>query len=258
MTDQSVHFPQFYMTLPAPCPYLPDRQERKVFTELSGHDAAALNDALSLIGFRRSQRVAYRPACEDCAACLSVRIPVEDFRPDRRMRRIKKLNADLIEQVTPAWVTDEQFLLLRDYIDARHASGGMADMDLYDFTAMVEDTAVDTQMVEYRLRNLDDPDAAPSRLLAACLTDVMDDGLSMIYSFYAPDQTARSLGTLMILAHIERTRRLGLAYVYLGYWIENCRKMSYKADFQPLEAFRGERWVRLAPPTARRHQRDPS
>lgn len=246
MTDQSrIRFPQFYITSPQPCPYLPGRYEKKVFTHLLGDEPVSLNNMLSQAGFRRSQNIAYRPACEDCQSCVSVRVIVNDFRPSRTFRRIVARNGDIQPALAPAAATDEQYGLLRRYLDTRHTEGGMADMSRLDYVAMVEDTTVSTRVVEYRLR--DDMGAAP--LIAAALTDTLDDGLSMVYSFYDPQETARSLGTLMVLDHIERARALGLPYVYLGYWVDGSRKMSYKTRFAPLEALFPEGWRKLPPQT---------
>ncbi|RME63848.1 MAG: arginyltransferase [Alphaproteobacteria bacterium] len=244
MTDQSLQFPRFFVTAPSPCPYLPGRQERKVFTELRGPGADSLNEALSRVGFRRSQSVAYRPACEGCAACISVRVIASRFRPTRSMRRVLRTNRDVAATVLDPAVTREQFDLLKHYLDDRHAEGGMADMDLGEYTEMVEHTPVRTQMIEYRLPS----PCGPGRLIAACLTDEMSDGLSMVYSFYDPRAQARSLGTYLILHHIDMAVRRGLRYVFLGYWIEGSRKMAYKTRFRPLERLTPQGWVAMADP----------
>lgn len=235
--DQT-QFPQFYITAPSPCPYLKGRYEKKVFTHLVGERAVSLNNMLSQAGFRRSQGIAYRPACDGCDACISVRIRVDEFTPSRNMRRTLNANRDLVRVKKPALATEEQFSLLRAYLDTRHQQGGMADMTALDFVSMVEDTAVDTSLIEYRPRAAD----SENRLIAAALTDRLEDGLSMVYSFFEPDLNARSLGTYLILDHIELARELGLPYVYLGYWIEGSTKMAYKARFKPLEALTREGW----------------
>lgn len=237
MTDQSLQFPKFYVTAPSPCPYLPGREERKVFTELAGPDAPALNEALSRVGFRRSQSVAYRPACEGCNACISVRVPARAFAPRRRHRRLLNRNADIVAARRPAVATDEQFELLRRYLDHRHHEGGMADMDIHEYADMVENSPVETQLVEYRL-----PKSDGGNLIAAALTDVMSDGLSMVYSFFDPDAAHRSPGIWMILEHIHHAAGTGLDYVYLGYWIAESPKMAYKAEFSPLERLGAEGW----------------
>ena len=246
MTAHSRDTPQFYLTAPSPCPYLPGKEERKVFTHLVGDRAADLNDLLTHGGFRRSQSIAYRPACEACRACVSVRVIVDQFRPTRSMRRIRERNADVIGEMRVPVPTSEQYSVFRAYLDHRHFDGGMADMTVLDYAMMVEDSHVATKIIEYRLRPVEGPRGGErgGELLAVALTDVLGDGLSMVYSFYEPDAADRSLGTLMILDHIARARRMGLAYVYLGYWVRGSRKMDYKGRFLPQERLMAEGWVR--------------
>ena len=232
--------PQFYVTAPQPCPYLEGRVERKLFTALQGSNADTLNDVLSHQGFRRSQNVLYRPSCADCAACLSARIATDGFAPSRSMRRVLKRNEGVIRAATTPWASEEQFALFRKYLGSRHSDGGMADMDVYEYAAMVEETPVRSRIVEY----YDQTDQG-RELIAVCLTDVLSDGLSMVYSFFDPDYAHRSLGTYVILDHIEIAREANLDYVYLGYWVPGSRKMDYKARFKPLEIFRGGNWQRL-------------
>jgi arginyl-tRNA--protein-N-Asp/Glu arginylyltransferase len=247
VTSEPRDGPQFYLTSPSPCPYLPGREERKVFTHLVGRRAIALNDALTASGFRRSQTIAYRPACEDCSACVSVRVLVDEFSFTRNMRRVLEANRDLVGAPLAARPTSEQYSLFRGYLDSRHSAGGMADMNVLDYTMMIEDSHVETRLVEYRRRG---PDTAingrgTGPLLAVCLTDVLTDGLSMVYSFYDHEHAERSLGTFMILEHIERARRLGLPYLYLGYWVEGSRKMAYKARYLPQERLGMDGWARV-------------
>jgi arginine-tRNA-protein transferase len=242
--------PQFFVTAPQPCPYLDGRAERKLFTTLRNPDASAVNDFLSLRGFRRSQGVVYRPSCTGCQACLSTRIPVATFRPGRAHRKVLSRNADVRRAASPARATDDQYDLFRRYLDHRHADGGMAEMDAFEFAAMIEETPVGTRVVEYR-RPADpelDEDEAP--LIGACLTDVLGDGLSMVYSFFDPLEDRRSLGTYMILDHLEIARQAGLPYVYLGYWVPGSPKMDYKARFRPFEIYQREAWVRVDDPAA--------
>jgi arginyl-tRNA--protein-N-Asp/Glu arginylyltransferase len=213
-----------------------------VFTELSGQDATGLNDALGRIGFRRSQSVAYRPSCADCAACVSVRVCANEFRASQSQKRTLRRNRDLISTACKPWATEEQYALLRDYIMARHPDGGMAEMDEQDFADMVEQTPVETMMIEYREPR---EDGSAGRLIGCCLTDRQGDGLSMIYSFFDPDHPSREgLGNYIILDHIQRSARLGLPYVYLGYWIDGSDRMSYKTRFRPLEKLGPEGWTR--------------
>ncbi|KAA5607595.1 arginyltransferase [Roseospira marina] len=231
--------PQFFFTTaPMPCPYLDGRLERKIVTDLTGPSADTVHDALSRAGFRRSHTIAYAPACPGCQACLPVRIVVDGFKPRGTLRRITKANTDLSVTVLTASATAEQYQLFARYQQARHGESDMALMGFFDYRSMVEDSPIDTAMAEFR-----DPDGT---LVAGCLLDRMNDGLSAVYSFFEPDSaTRRSLGTYMVLWLIERARSEGLDYVYLGYWIENSRKMSYKSRFRPLEAFGPEGWSRL-------------
>ena len=246
MTQQPRDTPQFFLTSPAPCPYLPGRQERKVFTHLVGERAPELNDVLTQGGFRRSQSIAYRPACETCRACISVRVLVKEFDP-APFRRITQANEDLVGHARAPVPTAEQYSLFRAYLDARHSDGGMADMTVLDYAMMVEDSHVRTKLIEYRRRG---PDTAingrgTGPLVAVALTDELADGLSMVYSFYEPDARSRSLGTFLILDHIERARKLGYSYVYLGYWVEGARKMGYKGRFRPQERLMPDGWTRV-------------
>ncbi|WP_170343988.1 arginyltransferase [Ruegeria atlantica] len=233
--------PQFYVTAPQPCPYLDGRMERKLFTALQGEGAEQLNNSLSQQGFRRSQNVLYRPSCTDCAACLSARIDVSAFRPTKSQKRAEKRNGYLQRRATSPWATDEQYELFRRYLDTRHADGGMADMDVFEFAAMIEETPIRSRVVEYA-----DPETGD--LIAVSLTDVLDDGLSMVYSFYDPNQPQNSLGTYMILDHIEIAREAGLPYIYLGYWVPGSPKMGYKAKFSGLEAYVQGEWQKITDP----------
>ncbi|UAK24391.1 arginyltransferase [Sphingomonas nostoxanthinifaciens] len=236
-------FPRFFVTTPAPCPYLPGRTERKVFTELSGSHAAELNEALGRIGFRRSQGVAYRPSCIDCQACVSVRVVAGEFTPNSTQRKLARRHADLEISACSPWTTEEQFALLRRYLAARHPGGGMAEMDELDFADMVEQTPVTTYLIEYREPSVD---GRPGRLIGACLTDQQSDGLSMVYSFFEPDLPGRpGLGTFIILDHIARACASRLAYIYLGYWVKGSARMQYKVRFQPLERLGPSGWRRL-------------
>ena len=235
--------PQFYVTAPQPCPYLPGRMERKLFTALSGPTARALNDSLSQQGFRRSQTVLYRPSCPECAACMSARVRVKDFRPSKSQRRILRRNRDLVRIANAPWATEAQYALFRRYLEARHAGGGMTDMDLFEFAAMIAETPVETRVFEYHMA---DP-AAPEghRLVAVALTDILADGPSMVYSFFDPDLSRRSLGAYMILDHVEIARQHGQPYLYLGYWVPGSDKMGYKAAYRPLEIHTREGWQDL-------------
>ena len=234
--------PQFFLTPGGACPYLPDKVERKVFARLMGPHAGSLNDALTHSGFRRSQMIAYRPACDACSACVSVRVVASEFVASRTMRRMQRINSDLIRTVVPPEATREQFALLQNYLASRHAGGGMSDMGLFDYVAMVEETPIETILIEYRIR---EPNGNAGALVACALTDVLQDGLSMVYSFFDPALSLRSLGTHMILDHVQVAKAKRLPFVYLGYWVRGSRKMDYKARFRPLEALGPAGWKRI-------------
>jgi arginine-tRNA-protein transferase len=254
VTQHSRDTPQFYLTAPSPCPYLAGQEERKVFTHLVGERAPELNNILTQGGFRRSQSIAYRPACEGCRSCVSVRVIAKEFRPTRSMRRIANRNADIESEMRLAVPTSEQYAIFRAYLDSRHRDGGMADMTVLDYAMMVEDSHIETRIIEYRRRESPSTPAPADGaarvrrrgdLLAVALTDVLGDGLSMVYSFFDPEESARSLGTLMVLDHIVRAQRMGLSYVYLGYWVRGSHKMDYKGRFLPQERLAPDGWMRV-------------
>lgn len=239
MTEQfSTSKLRFYLTEPQPCPYLENKLERKLFAPLIGNNAADVNDELSANGFRRSQNVAYRPQCPGCTACTATRIASQNYEPSRRDRRIMRRNASLRRAIKPALATQEQFGVFRQYVTERHSEGGMAEMDALDFASMVEDSTVRTQIIEYWGEDED----GDNELRAVCLTDVMADGLSMVYSFFDPTYSSDSLGRFMVLDHVEIVRALGLPHLYLGYWVEGCQKMTYKAEFPATEMLINGKW----------------
>ncbi|OIQ93127.1 putative arginyl-tRNA--protein transferase [mine drainage metagenome] len=229
------HF--FFTTAPLPCPYLAGRMERKIVTELSGPDAESLHETLSRAGFRRSHSIAYTPACQGCSACIAVRIVVKDFEPNRTMRKILRRNAGLEARFTAPHASAEQYRLFARYQESRHSGGDMALMGFYDYRSMVEDSPIQTFVVEFRDNS--------GMLRAAVLTDRMDDGLSAVYSFYEPTMSEDSLGTYMVLWLVEEARRQNLPYVYLGYWVRDSGKMAYKIRFSPLEAYGPGGWAPL-------------
>ncbi|WAC48792.1 arginyltransferase [Asticcacaulis sp. SL142] len=238
----SEHFPgrklRYYLTIPGPCPYLPNLEERKVFVHLPPLEAISVNDQLSAIGFRRSQNIAYRPACHNCNACQSVRIPVNEYVLSKSDRRIFKRNSDLTKSFVEAEASREQYELLQRYLRSRHPDGGMMDMTWPDLVAMIEDTLVRTHIIEYRL---------DGRLIGCVLVDALNDGLSLVYSFYDPDLMSRSLGRYVILDHIAQAQKVGYPYVYLGYWVKGSPKMDYKSRYRPLEGLTDGGWQRIRP-----------
>ncbi len=225
---------RFFYSAPAPCPYLPGRVERRIFADLTGPKAAHGYDLLSEAGFRRSLGFAYRPACPGCNACIAVRIPVARFAAAGKWRRIQRTNNDLLVTERPPVATAEQFELFCRYQQSRHGEGEMARMDFADYRTMVEVGVMDSSILEFR--------RADGGLVAACLADRLGIGLSAVYSFFEPDEARRSLGTHMILTLVDECRTRGLPHVYLGYWIEECRKMAYKTRFRPIEALTREGW----------------
>lgn len=238
----------FHTTAPAPCPYLHDRLERKIVTELAQGDPSRFHEILSRSGFRRSHAIAYAPACPTCQACVPVRIDVEGFIETRGFRRVRHANRDLTVIPCPPRASGEQHRLFLDYQEVRHAGGDMSAMEFHEYRAMIEDSPIQTAIYEYR-----DPQGT---LTAAVPADVMDDGLSAVYSFYRPDLPKRSLGSFVVLTLIDACRERGLPYLYLGYWIAESRKMSYKSRFQPLEAYGIDGWSRSLPAESRINPRD--
>jgi arginyl-tRNA--protein-N-Asp/Glu arginylyltransferase len=240
---------QFYVTASQPCPYLTGRVERKLFTSLQGIDASILNNTLSKQGFRRSQNVLYRPACVACTACLSARIDVQKFEPSKSQRRILRRNASLQRLPNAPWATEKQYDLFRSYLNRRHATGGMVDMDIFEFAAMIEETPVTSRVMEYT--------TSEGNLNAVCLTDVFDDGLSLVYSFFETSVPKNSIGTYMILDHIKIAKEAGLPYVYLGYWVQGSDKMAYKTKFSGVEVFRNQKWAPFDPSYSYETARNP-
>ncbi len=228
---------QFYLTIPGPCPYLPGRLERKIFTQLDPLDGPHLNNYLTHAGFRRSQNVIYRPACETCRECRSLRVLVADFKPSKRFRRIANKNKDLSREIRGPIATREQFDLLKLYLTSRHEKGGMADMDFARYEMMVEDCATETEIVEYR--------NSEGKLVAGILIDRLTDGHSLVYSFFDPNEEKRSLGLLMILDQIAFCEANNDPYLYLGYWVPDSQKMQYKSDFKPCEVLTHRGWAML-------------
>lgn len=226
-----------------PCPYLPNRLERKLAIALDGPTAGAEYEALTHAGFRRSHVFAYRPACPGCNACIAVRVHAAAFAPSSSLTRVARRNRDISVEHMPAIARADHAEVFSKYVQNRHAGGGMADMDMGDYAAMITQSGVDTRLAEFR--------QADGTLYGVMLYDALSDGLSAVYLFFDPALSRLSPGNFMIIAMIERAKSLGLSYVYLGYWIAECGKMSYKTRFQPMDALTAEGWKPLPAPKPR-------
>jgi len=238
MNQETRHrLPSFYLTDSAPCPYIEGLSERKLFTHLVGDSADEMHNKLTQSGFRRSQGMAYRPACETCVACRSVRVCVDFFKPSKNMKRVLARNKHLTRHILPPSASREQYDLLRRYLDQRHVSGGMNEMTSLDYINMIEETAVDTQLIEYRDQL--------GRLVACLLRDRMNDGFSLVYTFFDPSLDHLSLGTYVVLDQIADAKTIGLPYAYLGYFIAEVENMAYKGRFKPLEELKSNGWEPL-------------
>ena len=223
---------RMFLTTDYACSYLPDRRARNLVADPAVTDNP-LYTQLAELGFRRSGEHVYRPHCRGCTACRSLRVPVERFQPNRSQQRLWKRNRDLRVRVLPAEFDGEHFELFARYIGTRHAGGGMDPASPENYWSFVASRWCSTWLYEFRLDR---------ELLAVAVVDRMDEGLSAVYTFFDPLHKARGLGTYAILWQIAEARRLGLPWVYLGYWIEQCGKMAYKARFNPHEIFVPERW----------------
>jgi len=223
---------QMRLSMRSDCPYISGRTEQRVAVDIS--ENPTLHDELARAGFRRVENWVYRPVCPQCQACLPWRVAAAQFRPGRNLSRIKRTNRDLTRSIGSIRPTNEQYQLFLAYIRRRHHDGQMANMGRDDFIAMIENSPIETFVVNYR-----DDDG---RLVGSVLADVQEDGLSAVYSFFDPDQAARSLGTFMILDLIDYAQEHGMPWLYLGYYVPGSQKMMYKARFQPAEVFVDGRW----------------
>jgi arginine-tRNA-protein transferase len=223
----------FYATQPHECSYLEDRNAVTLFVDPEAEKTAADYALLSHYGFRRSGNHIYRPHCNGCHACIAIRVAVDYFRPNRNQRRNLRINSDLrIKPVTAAY-QDEHFELYKKYLGARHQHGGMDITSPSQYSDFMFSDWSETRLYEIRL---------DKQLMAVAVVDEMENALSAVYTFYDPGYQKRSLGRFAVLYEIEESRRLNLPWLYLGYWIKNCRKMVYKEEFQPLEYFSVGKW----------------
>jgi len=225
----------FFSTAPMPCPYLENQWEKRIVTELIGKSAVKLHDQLSDAGFRRSHNIIYAPVCQSCHACIAVRVQAANFTPSRTQLRVERQNRQLQASIIPAIATPEQYTLFHNYQLFRHQDGEMSKMDYDDYRALVEESPVETSLVEFRKQD--------ETLVAVCLLDHLSNGVSAVYSFFDTGMTKQSLGTYMILWMIRHVQSLSRPYVYLGYWIKDCQNMTYKSSFRPLEMRKPNGWT---------------
>ncbi|MGQ9685338.1 MAG: arginyltransferase [Thiobacillaceae bacterium] len=236
LNDLPIHRLQFYLTAAYPCSYLPDHLARsQVATTMHLIDTAVFSELVSL-GFRRSGLHVYRPRCDACRACVPVRVPVADFRPNRSQRRCKARNADLGYSLKPLTFDEAHYRLYRRYQATRHAGSGMDLDDREQYRNFLLTSRVDSALLEYTL---------DGRVVMVGLVDRLLDGLSAVYAFYDPDLARRSLGVYNVITLVDLAQRMGLPYVYLGYWIADSPKMAYKRQYRPLEGYLNGHWRRL-------------
>ncbi|EDX90185.1 arginyltransferase [Alcanivorax sp. DG881] len=238
MTDLSTL--RFFRTPAHSCSYLEDRQASTLFVDPQAQLSPELYSELSLLGFRRSGDYLYRPHCDSCNACIPARVRVDDFRPRRRHRRILKNNADLAVNREPARFSRELYNLYAAYINDRHGDGDMYPPSEEQFTNFLTCEWADTHFYGFRQQG---------KLVAVAVTDQLGDGLSAVYTFFDPALPERSLGVMALLWQIEQCQRLQLPYLYLGYWIRQCQKMSYKSQYQPLEILASGSWKEQTEPS---------
>ncbi|MBD3656313.1 arginyltransferase [Marinobacter sp.] len=228
----------FFATPPHECSYLHDREATTMFVDPRAQVDKRLYSQLTALGFRRSGSHYYRPHCEHCSACVPVRLNVDRFTPDRSQRRVLAKNADLACTLVPAAFTERYYQLYARYIEQRHADGDMYPPSREQFTSFLVEGATDTWFLEI---------TSADKLIGLAVIDGLDDGLSAIYTMFDPSEEDRSLGTFAVLWQIREAQQRGLPYLYLGYWIRDCRKMNYKTRFRPIEALRDGQWQILAP-----------
>lgn len=227
---------KLFATAPHPCSYLEGEEATTVFIDPKAAIDTPLYTELSQMGFRRSGEHLYRPHCANCQACVSCRIPVALFRPSRSQRRCLSRNQDLDIGLVDSIATDEHYQLYEDYIQRRHRDGDMYPPSRAQYESFLSRAWGLTRYLEYRHQD---------RLVGLAVCDLLEDGLSAIYTFFDPSEHSRSLGAFAILSQIEKARQLNLPYVYMGYWIRQCQKMSYKTHYRPLELLVNKRWLRL-------------
>ncbi|GMR09064.1 MAG: arginyltransferase [Gammaproteobacteria bacterium] len=227
---------KFYLSRPHECSYLPDHQATTLFADPDSSITTEQYDDLIQFGFRRSGSMIYRPRCASCQACVPVRVACSSFQANRTQRRIWKKNDDLTVVLKPGEYNDEHFALYQRYISTRHTGGGMDDPDPGKYIDFLVGKHIDTLFVEFRHGN---------KLLAVAVTDVLPGALSCVYTFFDPDESSRSPGVYSVLWQIQQAHQRQLEWCYLGYWIENCRKMAYKTQFRPIQGQINAHWRNL-------------
>jgi arginine-tRNA-protein transferase len=225
----------FYVTPPHDCSYFADRKAITLFADPRFPKTSRLYSTLANYGFRRSGKHLYQPHCAACKACIPVRVPVNEFTPKRSQRRTWRRNQDLTVDVMHADYKDKHFQLYQRYLSARHPGGGMDNPTPENYMDFLLADWVNTFFYEIKLAD---------QLLAIAVVDQLEDGLSAVYTFFDPDYSNRGLGTYAILVEIEEAKNLGLEWLYLGYWIDECKKMKYKEEYRPVEYFIRGNWQR--------------
>ena len=223
----------FYISDSNKCAYKPDQEERKLFTFIKGSKNQDFYNLLISKGFRRSQNILYNQVCENCNKCIPIRIKVNNFQETKNQKRIIN-KGKLFERKVVEKATYEQFYLFKEYLDFKHPDSEMNDMIFADYYSMVKNTGIDTKIIEYRLDNI---------LVSSCITDFLDNALSMVYSFYSPYANKYSLGKYMILDHIKFGKKYDKEIIYLGYWINGCKEMEYKKNFNSSEILINGEWI---------------
>ena len=224
---------KLFLSESSPCNYLPGLKQTSIVVDPQLPITSTLYDLLASNGFRRSGDLVYRPHCEHCQACIPIRIPVNKLSLSRSQRRNLKLNSDLSVTHHPASFSNEHFELYGKYQSHRHPDSSMSNSDPEEYLNFLTSRDIDTVFYEFRLKQ---------KLVAIAVTDILESGLSAVYTFYDPSLASRGLGTYAILWQCQQAKHLKLPWLYLGFWIAECQKMSYKVKFQPCEGFHNSSW----------------